>query len=199
MHTNSIIKTISMKQLFFFVSILITNFLNAQQTSDSNKTASQDTSKNTSTNFILPAYTNTILDAENFFSNTELEQLNKLIDSIYITSKLKFQLAFVTPNYYQSDATKYEDFVDSLTVKWKWKIDEDIARVLLIVSLQQRQAQVKMFGNKLNRNIRKGLNAFKEKRALTALEKEDMANFAKNLNEYSCHLHDWSMLKIVVS
>ena len=193
MHTNSIIKTISMKQLFFFVSLLITNFLNAQQTSDSNKTASQDTSKNTSTNFILPAYTNTILDAENFFSNTELEQLNKLIDSIYITSKLKFQLAFVTPNYYQSDATKYEDFVDSLAVKWK--IDENISRVLLIVSLQQKQAQLKIFGNKLNKNMRKVMDAYKEKRALTALEKKDMANFAKNLNGVVVESHFGMNLK----
>ena len=80
MHTNSIIKTNSMKQLFFFVFLLISNFSNAQQTSDNNKITSQDTSKNASSNFILPAYTNTILDAENFFSNSELEQLNKLID-----------------------------------------------------------------------------------------------------------------------
>jgi len=168
-----------MKQLFFFFFLLISNFLNAQQTSDSNKIASQDTSKNASSNFILPAYTNTILDAENFFSNAELEQLNNLIDSIYTTTKLKFQMAFVTPNYYQSDATKYQDFVNSLTEKWK--IDENIARVLLIVSRQQKQAQLKMFGNKLNRNMRKVMDAYKEKRTLTALEKKGMANFKKNL------------------
>ena len=180
MHTNSIMKTNSIKYLLFFVFILISNFLNAQQTSDSNKIASQDTSKNASSNFILPAYTNTILDAENFFSNAELEQLNNLIDSIYTTTKLKFQMAFVTPDYYQSDATKYQDFVNSLTEKWK--IDENIARVLLIVSRQQKQAQLKIFGKKLNRNVKKGLEAFKEKRALTTFEKEDMDNFAKNLN-----------------
>ena len=169
-----------MKKLFFFVFLLISNLLNAQPASDSNKIALQDTSKNASSNFILPAYKNTILDAENFFSNAELEQLNNLIDSIYTTTKLKFQIAFVTPNYYQSDATKYEDFVNSLTVKWK--IDENIARVLLIVSRQQKQAQLKMFGNKLNRNIKKGLEAFKEKRALTTFEKEGMDIFAKNMN-----------------
>jgi TPM domain len=182
-----------MKKLFFFVFLLISNFSIAQQTSDSNKTASQDTSKNASSNFILPAYTNTILDAENLFSNAELEQLNQLIDSIYIATKLKFQMAFVTPNYYQSDATKYEDFVNSLTEKWK--IDENIARVLLIVSMQQRQAQVKMSGNKLTRNVRKGLNAFKEKRAFTVLEKEDMANFANNLNGVVVESHFGMNLK----
>ena len=182
-----------MKQLFFFVFLLITNFSIAQQSSDSNKIASQDTSKNASTNFILPAYTNTILDAENIFSNAELDQLNKLIDSIYTTTKLKFQFAFVTPNYYQSDATKFEHFVTSLTEKWK--IDENISRVLLLVSMQQKQAQIKIFGNKLNRNIRKVLNAFKEKRALTALEKEDMANFAKNLNGVVVESHFGMNLK----
>jgi len=182
-----------MKKLFFFVFLLISNFSIAQQTSDSNKTASQDTSKNASSNFILPAYTNTILDAENLFSNAELEQLNQLIDSIYIATKLKFQIAFVTPNYYQSDATKYEDFVNSLTVKWK--LDENIARVLLIVSMQQRQAQVKMSGNKLTKNVRKGLNAFKEKRPFTVLEKEDMANFAKNLNGVVVESHFGMNLK----
>ena len=182
-----------MKQLFFFVFLLISNFSIAQQTSDSNKTASQDTSKNVFSNFILPAYTNTILDAENLFSNAELEQLNQLIDSIYIATKLKFQFAFVTPNYYQSDATRFEDFVTSLTEKWK--IDENISRVLLLVSMQQKQAQIKIFGNKLNRNIRKVLNAFKEKRALTALEKEDMANFAKNLNGVVVESHFGMNLK----
>ena len=39
-----------------------------------------------------------------------------------------------------------------------------------------------MFGNKLNRNIKKGLEAFKEKRALTTFEKEGMDIFAKNMN-----------------
>jgi hypothetical protein len=127
--------------------------------------------------FILPDYKNQILDAERFFSENEIQVLHKSIDSIFRSNKLKIQVAFVTPEYYENNSSKFDLFTDSLSNKWHK--DQEEARVLLIVSMSDHTAKMIMSGNKLNSGFKEIIKIMKEKRVPTEIEKETFENLSQ--------------------
>jgi len=127
--------------------------------------------------FILPDYKNQILDAERFFSENEIQLLHKSIDSIFRSNKLKIQVAFVTPEYYENNSSKFDLFTDSLSNKWHK--DQEEARVLLIVSMSDHTAKMIMSGNKLNSSFKEIIKIMKEKRVPTEIEKETFENLSQ--------------------
>jgi hypothetical protein len=129
--------------------------------------------------FILPIYSNTILDAEHFFTINEMNQLNRSIDSVLVNNKLQLQFAFVTEDYFENDTTKFFKYVDTLTSKWN--PGNSISRILLIVCMQQGQAELKFSGDKLT--ISNLFNAIKEKREFTQAEKDVFENFDEQSTE----------------
>ncbi len=130
--------------------------------------------------FILPEYSNSILDAENYFDKKENSQLNKLIDSVSIKNKLIFQFAFVTPTYFENDSTKFDEYVDTLCAKWNQ--GENNSRIFVMVCMQQGAASIQLRGNKLNAQIKAVMNAMKDKHELTDAEQEDRGYFINMLN-----------------
>ena len=130
--------------------------------------------------FILPTNTNTILDAEHYFSDTEIIQLDKLIDSINIARKLKLQFAFITLDYFAHDSLKFDQFVDSLTSKWN--PGKNISRILLVVCMQLQTAALKLSGNKFIFKDERVLNAKEDNGELTDKEKGYQANFVALTN-----------------
>ena len=131
--------------------------------------------------FILPEYKNQILDAEHFFSETEIQPLNKSIDSIFRSIKLKIQVAFVTPEYYENNSSKFDLYTDSLSNKWH--TDQEEARIFLIVSMRDRTAKMIMSGNKLNSSFKELMKIMKEKRVPTEIEKENIENLSQLTNK----------------
>ena len=127
--------------------------------------------------FILPDYKNQILDAERFFSENEIQLLHKSIDSIFRSNQLKIQVAFVTPEYYENNSSKFDLFTDSLSNKWHK--DQEEARVLLIVSMSDHTAKMIMSGNKLNSSFKEIIKIMKEKRVPTEIEKETFENLSQ--------------------
>ena len=127
--------------------------------------------------FILPDYKNQILDAERFFSENEIQLLHKSIDSIFRSNKLKIQVAFVTPEYYENNSSNFDLFTDSLSNKWHK--DQEEARVLLIVSMSDHTAKMIMSGNKLNSGFKEIIKIMKEKRVPTEIEKETFENLSQ--------------------
>lgn len=155
LHRYSAVKYINLLALLFFGMSI-----HAQQITGLDNQKIERIEEISNNKFILPAYTNTILDAEHYFTENEIKQLNKLIDSINIASKLQLQFAFVTQDYFERDSLKFDQFVDSLTSKWN--PGNNISRVLLIVCMQQQTAAVKLSGNKLTYKISRVLNALKD-------------------------------------
>ena len=131
--------------------------------------------------FIVPEYTNQILDAEKFFSENEIQLLYKSIDSIFSATKIKLQVAFVTPEYYDNDSSKFDLYTDALSNKWHK--DQEEARVILIVSMRGRTAKMMMSGNKLNSSFKELIKFFKEKREPTEIEKETFENLSQLTNK----------------
>jgi len=127
--------------------------------------------------FILPDYKHQILDAERFFSENEIQLLHKSIDSIFRSNQLKIQVAFVTPEYYENNSSKFDLFTDSLSNKWHK--DQEEARVLLIVSMSDHTAKMIMSGNKLNSSFKEIIKIMKEKRVPTEIEKETFENLSQ--------------------
>jgi hypothetical protein len=168
-----------MKYFILSFFLLVATLSNAQKNSDTAIT--QHRTINAENKFILPENTNQILDAEKFFSENEIQQIHKSIDSIFRLTKLKIQFAFVTREYYDNDSTKFEPFTDSLANKWH--TDQEEARVILIVSMRDRTAKMIMSGNKLNSIFKDLIKIFKEKRELTEFEKEDFENLSQLTNK----------------
>jgi hypothetical protein len=131
--------------------------------------------------FILPEYSNQILDAEKFFSENEIQFLHKSIDSIFKSTKLKLQVAFVTPEYYENDSSKFDLFATTLEKKWGTVQDE--ARLLLIVSMSDKTAIMRLSGNKLKSSFRNLFEIVKENREPTDIEKRNMENFGQLLDK----------------
>lgn len=155
LHRYTTVKYINLLVLLFFGMSI-----HAQQITGLDNQKIERIEEISNNKFILPAYANTILDAEHYFTENEIKQLNKLIDSINIASKLQLQFAFVTQDYFERDSLKFDQFVDSLT--YKWNPGNTISRVLLIVCMQQQTAAVKLSGNKLTYKISRVLNALKD-------------------------------------
>lgn len=155
LHRYTTVKYINLIVLLFFGMSI-----HAQQITGLDNQKIERIEEISNNKFILPAYANTILDAEHYFTENEIKQLNKLIDSINIASKLQLQFAFVTQDYFERDSLKFDHFVDSLTSKWN--PGNNISRVLLIVCMQQQTAAVKLSGNKLTFKIARVLNALKD-------------------------------------
>jgi hypothetical protein len=131
--------------------------------------------------FILPEYSSQILDAEKFFSENEIQFLHKSIDSIFKSTKLKLQVAFVTPEYYENDSSKFDLFATTLEKKWGTVQDE--ARLLLIVSMSDKTAIMRLSGNKLKSSFRNLFEIVKENREPTDIEKRNMENFGQLLDK----------------
>jgi len=159
--------------LFFYVSAV------AQTGSVADEI--QYTSKNKSNHFILPEYSNTILDAENYFSENEIIQIGKLIDSVFVKNRLHFQFAFVTPKYFENDSTKFDQYVDTLCAKWDQ--GENVSRIFVIVCMQQGAASIQLRGNKLNLKIKRVINAINDRHELSDAEKEDRVDFSNMIND----------------
>lgn len=141
--------------------------------------------------FTLPAYINHIHDAEKVFSENELLLLEKSIDSIYKFSNLKIQVAFVTPNYYEKNNSKFNLFADTLSKKWN--VAQYDVRFFLIVSMRDRLLQINWDGKKANAFL-KNLSAFKkEGREPTDIEILNMKNVDNLSNKF---LIEESMLGI---
>jgi hypothetical protein len=152
---------------------------NAQNNSDTAKL--QHYPVDVENKFILPEYSNQILDAEKFFSENEIQSLNKGIDSIFKSTKLKLQVAFVTPEYYENDNSKFDLFATTLEKKWGTVQDE--ARLLLIVSMSDKTAIMRLSGNKLKSSFRNLIEIVKENREPTDIEKRNMENFGQLLDK----------------
>ena len=159
--------------LFFFGN------LKAQKNTD--RTKLQHNPNDVENKFILPEFTNQILDAEKFFSENEIQLLYKSIDSIFSATKIKLQVAFVTPEYYDNDSSKFDLYTDALSNKWHK--DQEEARVILIVSMRGRTAKMMMSGNKLNSSFKELIKFFKEKREPTEIEKETFENLSQLTNK----------------
>jgi len=168
-----------MKYVILSFFLLVATSSNAQNHSDTAKM--QHSVINAENKFILPEKINQILDAEKFFSEKEIQLINKSIDSIFSATKIKLQVAFVTPEYYDNDSTKFDLFTDSLSNKWH--TDQEEARVILIVSMRDRTAKMMMSGNKLNSSFKELIKILKEKRKPTKNQKEDFENLSQLTNK----------------
>ena len=152
-----------MKIKLIFLLLVVFSKINAQNNYDTAKLKPYPIV--VENRFILPEYKNQILDAEHFFSETEIQPLNKSIDSIFRSIKLKIQVAFVTPEYYENNSSKFDLYTDSLSNKWH--TDQEEARIFLIVSMRDRTAKMIMSGNKLNSSFKELMKIMKEKRVPT--------------------------------
>jgi hypothetical protein len=152
---------------------------NAQNNSDTAKL--QHYPVDVENKFILPEYSNQILDAEKFFSENEIQFLHKSIDSIFKSTKLKLQVAFVTPEYYENDSSKFDLF--ATTLEKKWGTVQDKARLLLIVSMSHKTAIMRLSGNKLKSSFRNLFEIVKENREPTDIEKRNIENFGQLLDK----------------
>jgi hypothetical protein len=159
--------------LFFFSKI------NAQKNSDTAK--SQHSPIEVENKFILPEFKNQILDADKLFSKSEIQLLDKRIDSIFISTKLKLQVAFVTPEYYENNSSKFDLFTDSLSNKWN--TDKEESRVILIVSMRDRSVKMFFTGNNLHSSFKNLMEIRKEKREPTDIEKETIENYFQLTNK----------------
>ena len=159
--------------LFFFGN------LKAQKNTD--RTKLQHNPNDVENKFILPEFTNQILDADKLFSESEIQLLDKRIDSIFISTKLKLQIAFVTPEYYENSSSKFDLFTDSLSNKWN--TDKEESRVILIVSMRDRTVKMFFTGNKLHSSFKNLIEIRKEKREPTDIEKEIIENYFQLTNK----------------
>lgn len=159
--------------LFFFGN------LKAQKNTD--RTKLQHNPNDVENKFILPEFTNQILDADKLFSESEIQLLDKRIDSIFISTKLKLQIAFVTPEYYENSSSKFDLFTDSLSNKWN--TDKEESRVILIVSMRDRTVKMFFTGNKLHSSFKNLIEIRKEKREPTDIEKETIENYFQLTNK----------------
>jgi len=159
--------------LFFFGN------LKAQKNADTAK--SQHSPIEVENKFILPEFKNQILDADKLFSKSEIQLLDKRIDSIFISTKLKLQVAFVTPEYYENNSSKFDLFTDSLSNKWN--TDKEESRVILIVSMKDRSVKMFFTGNNLHSSFKNLIEIRKEKREPTDIEKETIENYFQLTNK----------------
>jgi len=159
--------------LFFFSKI------NAQNNSGTAK--SQHSPIEVENKFILPEFKNQILDADKLFSKSEIQLIDKRIDSIFISTKLKLQVAFVTPEYYENNSSKFDLFTDSLSNKWN--TDKEESRVILIVSMRDRSVKMFFTGNNLHSAFKNLMEIRKEKREPTDIEKETIENYFQLTNK----------------
>ncbi len=170
-----------MKYIILYIFLILVISSNAQNNSDTAKLQHYSYPIDVENRFILPEYTNQILDAEKFFSENEIQLLHKSIDSIFKSTNLKLQVAFVTPEYYENDSSKFDLFATTLEKKWATAQDE--ARLLLIVSMRDETAIMRLSGNKLNSSFRNLIEIVKENREPTEIEKENMENFGQLVNK----------------
>jgi len=168
-----------MKYIILHIFLILVISTNAQNNSDTSKL--QHYPVDVENKFILPEYSNQILDAEKFFSENEIQFLHKSIDSIFKSTKLKLQVAFVTPEYYENDSSKFDLFATTLEKKWGTVQDE--ARLLLIVSMSDKTAIMRLSGNKLKSSFRNLFEIVKENREPTDIEKRNMENFGQLLDK----------------
>ena len=168
-----------MKYIILHIFLILVISTNAQNNSDTAKL--QDYPVDVENKFILPEYSNQILDAEKFFSENEIQFLHKSIDSIFKSTKLKLQVAFVTPEYYENDNSKFDLF--ATTLEKKWGAVQDEARLLLIVSMIDKTAIMRLSGNKLKSSFRNLIEIVKENREPTDIEKRNMENFGQLLDK----------------
>ena len=168
-----------MKYIILHIFLILVISTNAQNNSDTAKL--QDYPVDVENKFILPEYSNQILDAEKFFSENEIQFLHKSIDSIFKSTKLKLQVAFVTPEYYENDSSKFDLF--ATTLEKKWGAVQDEARLLLIVSMIDKTAIMRLSGNKLKSSFRNLIEIVKENREPTDIEKRNMENFGQLLDK----------------
>ena len=168
-----------MKYIILHIFLILVISTNAQNNSDTAKLKHYPV--DVENKFILPEYSNQILDAEKFFSENEIQFLHKSIDSIFKSTKLKLQVAFVTPEYYENDSSKFDLFATTLEKKWGTVQDE--ARLLLIVSMSDKTAIMRLSGNKLKSSFRNLFEIVKENREPTDIEKRNMENFGQLLDK----------------
>ena len=168
-----------MKYVILSFFLLVATSSNAQNHSDTAKM--QHYPVDVENKFILPEYSNQILDAEKFFSENEIQFLHKSIDSIFKSTLLKLQVAFVTPEYYENDSSKFDLF--ATTLEKKWGTVQDKARLLLIVSMSDKTAIMRLSGNKLKSSFRNLIEIVKENREPTDIEKRNMENFGQLLDK----------------
>jgi len=168
-----------MKYIIIHIFLILVISTNAQNNSDTAKLKHYPV--DVENKFILPEYSNQILDAEKFFSENEIQFLHKSIDSIFKSTKLKLQFAFVTPEYYENDSSKFDLFATTLEKKWGTVQDE--ARLLLIVSMSDKTAIMRLSGNKLKSSFRNLFEIVKENREPTDIEKRNMENFGQLLDK----------------
>lgn len=167
-----------MKFLLLLSSLFLSVSLNAQNKTQLNKVEYDSTNGSLSNNFILPPYTNSILDAEHYFSEYELSDINHLIDSVFFHCKLKIQFAFITQEYFENDSLKFDQYSESL--RNKWNPGEDISRILLIICMQQSAAAIKFSGTNLNLSLTVFNKASKDSPDLSDVEKEEFEKFQTN-------------------
>jgi len=168
-----------MKYIILYIFLILVISTNAQNNSDTAKL--QHYLVDVENKFIIPEYTNQILDAEKFFSENEIQLLHKSIDSIFKSINLKLQFAFVTPEYYENNSSKFDLFATTLEKKWGTAQDE--ARLLLIVSMSDKTAIMRLSGNKLKSSFRNLIEIVKENREPTEIEKRNMENFGQLLDK----------------
>ncbi len=168
-----------MKYIILHIFLILVISTNAQNNSDTAKL--QHYPVDVENKFILPEYSNQILDAEKFFSENEIQFLHKSIDSIFKSTLLKLQVAFVTPEYYENDSSKFDLF--ATTLEKKWGTVQDKARLLLIVSMSDKTAIMRLSGNKLKSSFRNLIEIVKENREPTDIEKRNMENFGQLLDK----------------
>ena len=168
-----------MKYIILHIFLILVISTNAQNNSDTAKL--QHYPVDVENKFILPEYSNQILDAEKFFSENEIQFLHKSIDSIFKSTLLKLQVAFVTPEYYENDSSKFDLF--ATTLEKKWGAVQDEARLLLIVSMIDKTAIMRLSGNKLKSSFRNLIEIVKENREPTDIEKRNMENFGQLLDK----------------
>ena len=168
-----------MKYIILHIFLILVISTNAQNNSDTAKLLHYPV--DVENKFILPEYSNQILDAEKFFSENEIQFLHKSIDSIFKSTLLKLQVAFVTPEYYENDSSKFDLF--ATTLEKKWGTVQDKARLLLIVSMSDKTAIMRLSGNKLKSSFRNLIEIVKENREPTDIEKRNMENFGQLLDK----------------
>ena len=168
-----------MKYIILHIFLILVISTNAQNNSDTAKL--QHYPVDVENKFILPEYSNQILDAEKFFSENEIQFLHKSIDSIFKSTLLKLQVAFVTPEYYENNSSKFDLF--ATTLEKKWGAVQDEARLLLIVSMIDKTAIMRLSGNKLKSSFRNLIEIVKENREPTDIEKRNMENFGQLLDK----------------
>ena len=168
-----------MKYVILYIFLILAFPSNAQNNYDTAKL--QHYPVDVENKFILPEYTSQILDAEKNFSENEIQLLHKSIDSIFKTTMLKLQVAFVTPEYYENNSSKFDLF--ATTLEKKWGAVQDEARLLLIVSMIDKTAIMRLSGNKLKSSFRNLIEIVKENREPTDIEKRNMENFGQLLDK----------------